>query len=201
MNIRLAQPRDAEEIATVEAESWPASLAADRTQVAARLAAAPEGQLVAEIDGRIVAVAWSQRVSRRFFAETPAQFDQLPNHGTFTDTHDPNGEIYQLIGVGVSPVGRGARLGRQLVDAQLELARNLPGVERILGFTRPVGYAARHDVPIEEYVRLKSSSGRWTDPMLAFHLGAGAKLVSIHAQFRPADVEAAGYGILIEYPR
>ncbi len=199
MIIRPARPSDINALVKVEAASWPGPLAADRAQIASRIEQFPTGQLVAELDGNVVAVAWSQKVRSEFFAATPAEFDQLTSDGTFQGTHDPRGEIYQLIGVGVSPAGRGKRLGRQLIDAQLDRARAEPGVQRILGFTRPVGYAERREMPIAEYVQLRTATGRWVEPMLAFHLGGGAKLISIHPDYRPADREAGGYGLLIEY--
>jgi hypothetical protein len=55
-------------------------------------------------------------------------------------------------------------------------------------------------MPIEEYVNLRNKTGRRSDPVLEFHLGSGASLISIHAGFRPEDVESLGYGVLIEYP-
>jgi len=53
---------------------------------------------------------------------------------------------------------------------------------------------------IEAYVDLRNKTGRRFDPVLEFHLGSGASLVSTHQDFRPADTESLGYGVLIEYP-
>ena len=99
------------------------------------------------------------------------------------------------------PEYRGQLLGRQIVDRQLEFARSLPDVHRILGFTRPIHYHRHRDIPIERYVQRAGPDGNLIDPVLAFHVDAGAGIVSIHPGFRPDDHEACGYGVLIEYPR
>ena len=87
-----------------------------------------------------------------------------------------------------------------VVDHEIALARGLPGVRRIIGFTRPAGYHEHPDMPIEEYVALRRENGEYHDPVLQFHLGSGAKLISIHPDYRPADTDAGAYGVLIEYP-
>lgn len=198
-DIRQALVGDAEAMAHVERESW-GEMATPAEKIAQRIETFPAGQWVAEIDDEIVGVTFSQRITTEFLEQTPKTFAALTDDGTFVRSHDPEGEIYQVISVGVSAAGRGSRLGRRLVDWQIEQALQTPGVRRILGFTRPAGYYRYQDVPIEEYVDLRSSQGRLVDPVLAFHLNAGARLVSIHPNFRPNDHEALGYGILIEYP-
>jgi len=198
--IRPAHANEAEQIADVERHSWPAALAMDAARIRSRLAKFPAGQLVLELDGEVVAYAAAQRASAEFFAAHRSTFASLTDHGSIAASHVDDGEIYHLIGVGVAPAGRGARVSRKLVDQQIANARNLPGVRRILGVTRPVGLHRQPDIAIEEYVKLRRDDGGYVDPMLAFHLGTGAKLVEILPAYRPEDVEALGYGVLIEYP-
>ena len=200
LNFRTATTADVDAIAAVEAASWPAAMAATRAQVACRLAAFPAGQIVAVWNGDIVGVVAAQRISRAFFASTPHEFAALTDGGRFTASHDPQGEFFQLVGVGVLPTAHGLNLGRALVDRELLLARSLPGIERILGFTRPARYYRRRDLPIAEYAKLRNARGRLVDPVLSFHLDSGAQLVKIVEAFRPEDAEACGYGVLIEYP-
>jgi rhizoxin synthesis polyketide synthase/nonribosomal peptide synthetase RhiA len=199
--IRTAQAADIPTIAQVESESWPSAMACTLEQVSARVAAYPAGQFVAEVDGVVVGVVFAQRITARFFTNTPGRFDDLTDGGRFTRSHDDRGDIYQIIGVGVARSARGLKLGRTLVDRQIEHARSQADVRRIIGFTRPADYHRRHKVPIDEYVDLRDQQGNYIDRVLAFHLDAGAKLVSIHPDFRPVDTEACGYGILIEYEK
>lgn len=198
--LRNAQAADVPGIVAVENESWPAGLAVSAEQAAARIAAYPHGQWLAEVECRIVAIAWSQRITERFLASHAASYEQLTDSGRFTKSHDPRGEIFQLIGVGVSPEARGLRLGRMLVDREIETARSLTNVRRIVGFTRPIGFHQHAGMELRGYVALRDDTGKPVDPMLAFHVEAGARIVSIHPNFRPTDVEAGGHGVLIEYP-
>lgn len=196
--IRTATPDDVAGMAEADAASWPPELASSAGQIAARIAAFPEGQLAAIRDGRVVGAVYAQRLDAGFFAG-PKTFRRLTDDGRFTATHDDEGEICQLIGVSVLPSERGSGLGRRLVDRGIDMARRLPGVRRIVGFTRPAGYHRRAELPIDEYVRLRDNSGRLVDAVLAFHDDAGARIVSTHADYRPEDVQTRGYGVLIEY--
>ena len=200
VTIRNARPEEVRRLAEIEAACWPPGVAADAECFAARLRAWPEGQWAAEMDGRVVGVATSQRIRPGFLLAEPVTYERVTDGNRFARSHCPDGEVFQLVGVSVSPEARGARLGRVLVDHELAFARALPGVRRIVGFTRPVGYCRRPDLPVEEYAALRREDGRWADPVLDFHLGAGARIVSFHPNFRPEDPEALGYGILIEYP-
>ncbi len=200
VKLRTARPDDARAMATVDRQSWPASLATSVEGFDCRIAAFAEGQLVAESKGRVVGTAAAQRITRAFLENSSHSYDLVTDVNRFTASHTPGGEFYQLIGVGVLPEFRGSRLGRQLVDAQIEFARTLPGIERILGFTRPAGFHRNRQLAIEDYVGLRGEDGRIVDPVLGFHLEAGARVISIHADFRPNDEEACGYGVLIEYP-
>ena len=131
---------DAVAIHRVELQSWPAGLAGDQHQIQCRLEVYPDGQWVAERDGEILGAVFAQRIPQQFFDIVPKRYDEITAGGTFTGSHCPDGDVYQLIGVAVAPEYRSLGLGRRLVDRQLKFARDLPGVRRILGFTRPVGY-------------------------------------------------------------
>jgi len=199
MTIRNARFEEAAALAEIERLCWPSGMAADEDAFRGRLEVYPAGQYVAEVDGRLVGVVTAQRITSAFLDAEPLCYDRLTDGGRFRESHDPEGDVFQLISVSVAPAGRGMRLGRALIDHEIRFARSLPGVRRILGFTRPIGLKSRPDTPIEEYVTLRKPDGRWVDPVLDFHLSAGAQLISIHKDYRPVDREALGYGVLIEY--
>ena len=199
MKFRPANPHDAPIMSDVDRLSWPAALAVRTDEFAARIAAFPAGQWVAERNGRIVGTASAQRINDRFLRANGDRYERLTDGNRFTASHDPGGEIYQLISVGVLPKFRSQGLGRTLVDRQIDAARRTDGMRRILGFTRPAGYRRHRKLSIEEYLAGRDD-GRCPDPVVDFHLSAGAVIVSVHADFRPQDTDACGYGVLIEYP-
>lgn len=197
--LRNAIFEDAPSIARVERESWPTELAANEQQIRERIRVFPQGQWIAERDGVVIGVLYAQRITQEFLDKTPIEYDLLTDHGNFVATHRPDGNIYQLISVGVSPAGRGVGVGRRLVDQHRKFAWSLPGIVRVIGFTRPSAYSHHAKCPIDKYVQLRRDDGRLVDPTLAFHLDAGAQLVSTHAGYRPEDRQAQGFGVLIEY--
>lgn len=226
--IRPARPEEAAELAAVDAAAWPDGLATDTAGFRCRIEAFAAGQLVAEVPqpgdsrGAIVACGSAQRITSDFLRENCGSYNALTDENRFTRSHSPGGEIWQLIGVAAAPAARGLKLGRRLVDQQLETARRTPGIRRIIGFTRPAGYHRFQTLPIEEYLNRISAGLKQNrnppreaereatgdrkqpaaphDPVLAFHLLAGARIVSVHRDFRPNDRQACGYGVLIEYP-
>lgn len=199
LTFRTATPADAETLAAIDAECWPAAMAPSLADWRSRLDVYATGQLVLEYQGRPAVVAAAQRIGESFLHDGPTTYARLTDGGSFRRSHDPAGEIYQLVGVGASAIVNGLGLGRKLIDRQIEQARSLPGVQRILGFTRPARFHTQPDLSIEEYLELRNRAGRRYDPVLEFHLGSGAQVVSTHADFRPEDTEARGYGVLIEY--
>lgn len=199
VTVRRATIDDAPQMAEVDRQCWPSALATTESEFTARIEAFPDGQLVAVAGNRVVGSASAQRITAEFLAANCKSYELLTDGNRFTSSHATDGEIYQLIGVGILPEFRGRQLGRRLVDCQLDAARRLPGVRRIVGVTRPAGYAGHCEVPMEEYARQVGKDGRLLDPVLAFHVEAGARIVSILPNFRPADRAAVGYGVLIEY--
>ena len=157
-------------------------------------------QLVVEHDRQVVAVCSAQRIASDTFENFGSTYDSITDCGRFTATHDSQGEIYQLVGVAVARQFQGLNLGRRLVDAHIEQARAMSGIERILGFTRPVAFHKSDTQDIEQYISNRDESGSPRDPVLAFHVDAGATVVSVHPDFRPDDFQSRGYGVLIEYP-
>jgi predicted N-acetyltransferase YhbS len=200
MLIRDAQPADLPQIVEIERTSWPAGMASSEEEIRSRMELFPAGQLVAEIAGRVVAFATAQRVQSEFFEAHRSSFPAVTDRGRFAGSHAPDGDVYHLVGVCVLRSHQGFGLARVLIDRQIEMARSLPGIERILGVTRPARYHKRATMPIEQYVKFRTASGRLVDPVLAFHLDYGARLVAILPGFRPEDSDSQGYGVLIEYP-
>jgi GNAT superfamily N-acetyltransferase len=196
---RQATLDDVDEMAEIETISWPASLAASREAIADRVSVFAAGQWVAMLDDCIVGTASAQRISPEQLLAGSLTYENVTDHGSFRKTHISDGAIYQLVGVGVAPVGQGMGCGRALIDRQIEFARSLGDITRILGFTRPVRFHRFPQLSISEYLERRSESGSVADPVLSFHLDSGAWLVSHHSNFRPDDQESRGYGILIEY--
>ena len=198
--LRTARPEDVKELARLESDCWPGTMAASEDQIAARLAAYSDGQWVAESSGRLLGYSSAQRIDAGRLSTLPLTYASVTDCDRFTASHDPEGSLYQLVGVSSHPSTRGQRIGRQLIDLQVSRGWALSGVHTVLGFTRPTGRHLSPGVSLDEYVS-SHENGSTTDPTLAFHTGAGAIVLSHHAEFRPNDRESLGSGVLISYPR
>ena len=190
LTLRTVRHEDLLELAELEAACWPPPLAVDHEQLAARLVAFDHGQLVAQIGGQLVGYSSAQRVHAELIATDPLHYNTVTDNDLFTTTHANDGAIYQLVGVSA----------RHLIDLQISRAWKLAGIRRVIGFTRP---AARHLLPelsLESYVDTQLTDTP-SDKTLAFHLNAGAIIVSCHDNFRPSDQQSLGAGVLIEYLR
>ncbi|MEO1997553.1 MAG: GNAT family N-acetyltransferase [Planctomycetaceae bacterium] len=200
IRFRQATLADVDTVTDIESGSWPAALAAPRRAIVSRISVFAAGQWLAVRNRQIVGVAFAQRIRTDQLDTRPLSYARLTGDGTFQTTHADEGAVYQLVGVGVRPEAQGFGAGRRLIDRQLEFARSLHGIERIVGFTRPVGFHKYPNLSIDEYVVRRSADGRIEDPVLSFHLDSGAQLVSVHPEFRSDDRDARGWGVLIEYP-
>ena len=117
--LRTACPDDVDELSRLEAACWPEGLAADASQLHARIAAYRDGQWVAELDGRLLGYSSAQRIEPGLLDSVPLDYETVTDGDRFTATHDDNGTIYQLVGVSSHPESRGQGIGRQLVDHQI----------------------------------------------------------------------------------
>ena len=200
LTLRRARHDDLADLVNLEAACWPTPLAAKHGQLSARIATFHRGQLVAQIGEQLVGYSSAQRIHAELITNDPLQYNTVTDNDRFTTTHANDGEIYQLVGVSTAPEFRGRRIARQLIDLQIARAWKLDGVRRVMGFTRP---AARHLTPelsLESYVAIQLTA-HGSDKTLAFHLNAGARIVSCHDNFRPSDQQSLGAGVLIEYSR
>ena len=198
--LRTARPEDVSELARLESDCWPGTMAVSAEQIVSRLEAYSDGQWVAENDGRLLGYSSAQRIDPARLSQHPLTYGSVTDFDRFTATHVPGGPLYQLVGVSSHPSARGQRIGRQLVDLQIDRGWSLPGVHTVAGFTRPAGRHRLPDVPLDEYVAAHKN-GTANDPTLSFHLDAGAVVVSQHEHFRDDDFESLGAGVLISYPR
>ena len=97
---RQATVEDVDDIAEVEAASWPSSLAASREAIAERVTVYAAGQWVALLGDRIVGAASAQRINPPQLESQPLTYQHITDNGSLRRTHSPEGTIYQLVGVG-----------------------------------------------------------------------------------------------------
>lgn len=145
-----------------------------------QLSAFPEGQLLAEADGRIVGYATSLIVELRDDAPWYS-YSEITGSGTFS-THTPSGDTLYGADIAVHPEYRGQGIAGRLYEARKRLLkrynlRRMVAGGRIPGYKK---YAGR--ITAEEYVE-KVKQGELKDPALNVHLKAGYQIKGVNLDY------------------
>jgi len=182
-----------------------------RDQILTRLQAFPDGQIAIidrgtlELNGTIYSMVYNSSQLSEING-----WNGLTGNGYGT-THNPNGNSLICYAVQTAPGSNG--IARMLVEAELELARNLGA--RAFVFTRPNGFstfAEHHKMPpndpesIEKYLHEIENGLVIGGDAVSLHTHLGAKLAPLLMNgkpylenSRPYDFASAGYNVLMEY--
>ncbi len=167
-----------------------------REQIASQLAIFPEGQVVIEIEGRIVASSSSLIVDSTSHGDWHDW--KLSTDDGFIRNHEPKGDTLYGIEIQVDPEFRGMKLSRRLYDARKQFvrARNLTGI--IIG-GRIAGYGKHADqMSARDYVE-KVIDKTLMDPVLTPQLSNGFVLKGLIPDYFPSDSESRGYATFLEW--
>lgn len=154
----------------------------------------PEGQFVAELDGRLVGMAISLVILWDDYS-LHHNWASVTNNGDF-DTHDMEGRTLYGAEVCVASDTRGQGVGHRLYEARRSLCRAM-NLKRIIAGGRLPGYRAHaaHMSP-EEYAK-RVIWGDLYDPVLRFQLDEGFDYCGIMHGYLPTDDESIGNASLI----
>lgn len=135
-----------------------------------QLAAFPDGQLLAELDGRVVGYATSLIVQLDDLPDD-YRYAEITGAGTFS-THTPNGDTLYGADIGVHPDFRGRGISKRLYTARKKLMRRY-NLRRMVAYGRIPGYkdVVGQYTP-DEYIE-KVKAGELRDSALNAHLAAG----------------------------
>ncbi|MGD8207258.1 MAG: GNAT family N-acetyltransferase, partial [Thiohalocapsa sp.] len=166
--VRNATPRDIAAIRTLFERAYAGSGVSDYSAAMLRgqVNKFPEGQIVAEHEGRVVGFC-SSFLIRGEIALKPHTWNWITGGG-YASRHDPNGDYLYGMEVCVDPDFRGLRIGQRLYDERKKLAQALALKGIVYGGRLPTLAAAldRYEGP-EDYVAAVEA-GRERDPVLTF---------------------------------
>ncbi len=185
----------------LQTEDQDAILSAVRNQYNSRREVFPEGQIAA-ISGVLVGSISSLVVRTQTVADLPPTYCEMTDRG-YLRNHVPDGNTLVCPTVTVDKNFRGFGIAKDLVKAQARLAAQR-GSEFLYAYSRPAGFrkfiGKSGDMPVETYVGLKRN-GSLQDPVLGMHYDNGACVARIIPDARPADVDARGHIVVMQYPR
>ncbi|QDV75776.1 bifunctional GNAT family N-acetyltransferase/carbon-nitrogen hydrolase family protein [Botrimarina mediterranea] len=199
VRIRRWEESDIPALVAVQRECYPGMAEEtymDERKLRMQLAAFPEGQFLAEIDGRIVGYASSLIVI--LDDESPwHSYDEITGVGTF-GTHDPAGDTLYGADIAVVPDWRGKGLAARLYKRRKALLTRF-NLRRMVAGGRLPGYSehAKRLKPIQYVEAVKQ--GQLRDQALSAHLKAGYTVRGIHYGYL-RDGESMNYATFLEMP-
>lgn len=162
-------------------------------QIANQLNQFPQGQVVVELDGRIVGCASSLIVLWDEWHEAHT-WTEITAHGHF-DTHTAEARTLYGAEVCVLPGLQGYGIGHALYEARRTLCRAM-NLKRIIACGRLPGYAASEEMSVGLYAQ-KVVWGDINDPVLSFQLHEGFRFCGVVEGYLEQDKESEGYAALI----
>jgi len=198
VKVRRWRKNDIPKILGVEKAAYPdftSDKLCDERNYLMQLEAFPEGQLLAEIDGKVVGYATSLIV--QLDDDSPwYAYSEITGMATFS-THDPSGDTLYGADISVHPDYRGMDIagelykGRKRILTRFNLRRMVAG-GRIPGYKDHAG-----KMSAEQYVD-KVKSGELKDMALSAHLKAGYKVLGVHLDYLEDEV-SLNYATFLEY--
>ena len=166
---------------------------ADLRKLQMQLDAFPDGQFLAEIDGKVIGYAASLIV--RLDDDSPwYSYDEITGAGTFS-THDPSGDTLYGADIAVHPDYRGTGIAGKLYVRRKNLLKKY-NLRRMVAGGRIPGYAHHaKKMTAERYIE-KVKKGELKDMALSAHLKAGYDVLSVHYAYLN-DRESMNYATFI----
>lgn len=151
----------------------------------------PEGQFVAEYDGKIVGHCATFIIDEAA-ALAPHTWDEITGQG-FAARHDEDGDVLYGMEVSVDPRFRRLRIGQRLYDARKQLCQSY-GLKGIVFGGRMPGLARRmKSVGTAEAYVASVVDKKFRDTAIGFHLSNEFEVIGILKDYDAADKQSLGY--------
>jgi predicted amidohydrolase/GNAT superfamily N-acetyltransferase len=189
--IRHANRQDVADIIVMMKRAYPTLRVFTPGHLLGQITTFPQGQFVAEYDGRIVGYAATFRIdeatalSKHSWAEITG--------GGYASRHDASGPWLYGMEVCVDPEWRGLRIGQRLYEARKRLAEELELKGIVFGGRLPgLARKLKEFKSAEAYLEaVKARKVR--DQVATFQIGNGFDSMGILKAYLPSDRESLGY--------
>src|SRR5690606_2804123 len=165
-------------------------------QLRSHLGVFPQGQLVAELDGKVIGSCSSLLINFDEYDDRHT-WDDVTDEGYITN-HNPDGYNLYGIEVMVHPDYRRMRVGQRLYEARKDLARALNLKSIVIGGRIPNYYKHEKEMTPREYVDAVSRHEIY-DPVLSFQLLNDFTLMRVNPDYLPDDLASRKYATLMEW--
>ena len=189
--IRHALRKDVSNIISMLKRAYPQMTPYTTGHILGQVTGFPEGQFVAEYDGKIVGYAATFRIDE---ATAFSQHNWVEiTGGGYGSRHDPSGLWLYGMEVCVDPDWRGLRIGQRLYEARKRLAEELElkGIVfagRMPGLSKNIKEYKSPEAYLEAIKKQKIS-----DPVTTFQIKNGFEPIGLLRDYLPSDHESLGY--------
>lgn len=196
IQVRQLRPTDFDRLIEMQQLCFPGMQPWTIEQLDSQVRLFPEGQLVVEFEGQVVASAASLIVDFEDYNDWH-DWKEIAGGG-YIRNHDPEGDTLYGIEVMVHPDFRGLKLARRLYEARRELARRFNLARSIVGGRLPNYHKHADKLTAREYVD-RVRDGQLYDPVLTTQTANGFVLKRLIPNYLPGDKESCGYATFLEW--
>lgn len=198
--LRQATLQDVDAIVALNYEAYP-QLAEDDVvwkpeHVRSHMHHFPEGQLVVECEGEIVASASSLIVNLGRDRYREHTWAGITDNGMFY-SHDPYGDTLYGADVNTHPEHRGKGLGKVLYEGRRELCKRF-NLKRIVLGGRLYSYCDHAEAMTADEYAKRVEAGELSDLVLSFQLSQGFVLKKVMRNYLK-DARSLNYGTFLEW--
>ena len=197
MKVRRCTTDDIDAYVAIQQEEWGESMSASRAQLANRLKVFPQGILVGEADGQVVA-AMTFILLASYDIDDGLSWNDLTADG-WGSSHMPDGKVLFGVDLSISRHAPRSASARMFV-AGLELTMRL-GVVRLCWGSRLPRYHRHADrMTADEYIQAKNRRGRFLDPEIQLYSRVpGLEILGVVPDYFK-DWESRDYGAILSWP-
>lgn len=188
--IRQANDKDVNALSALAERVYAPAPSLDARMIRAQIYNFPDGQFVAEYDGKVVGHCATFIVAENVGLR-PHTWVEITGNG-FASRHNPDGDYLYGMEVSVDPEFRRLRIGQRLYKARKNLCENL-GLKGIIFGGRMPGYRRRQKQypSADDYVKAVQSR-EIRDTTINFHLSNGFEPIGVLKNYDTDDKHSGG---------
>lgn len=189
--VRRARRSDIDALAELSKKVYGQHEGYPRRMLRAQLNNFPDGQFVAEYDGKIVGHCATFMISEKI-ALAPHTWAEITGQGLGA-RHDDGGDILYGMEVSVDPGYRRLRIGQRLYDARKQLCQSLDLKGIIFGGRMPGLQRRLKSLGSPEAYLEAVQDKKVRDNVVGFHLSNDFEIIGLLRDYDPTDRQSLGY--------